>query len=55
MDSYQKINEYLDKRSNETGKDKTSLLMELAMKAGFEDFNPYRAEEYELDEIAEAI
>ncbi len=49
MDFVKIINSYLNKiKENE----RLDTLMDLAFEAGIETFNPYRAKDYELKEIA---
>lgn len=56
MDSMiERLNEYLEQKSKITGGSRTDVLMELALEAGIEDFNPYKADDIQLEEIVKCI
>lgn len=46
-----KLNKHLDMESKRTGDSPIDILMNMALEAGIEDFNPYRANDYQLMEI----
>jgi hypothetical protein len=55
MGNIEKLNKFLKAESKKTGCYPIEILMDLALKAGLENFNPYKAEECELEEISALI
>ncbi len=55
MENIKKLNQFLKDEGEKTGRDPIEVLMDLALEAGLEDFNPYKAEECELEEISDLI
>ena len=51
----ERLNRYLTWKSKLTGGNRTDILMELALDAGIENFNPYRATDFQLEEIIKCI
>ena len=55
MENIEKLNQFLSIESKKNGRNPIEVLMDLALEAGLESFNPYRAKEYELEEISDLI
>ena len=51
----EEINQFVDGTSKLNGQEPIEVLMDLALIAGIESFNPFRATDNELCEIAKAI
>jgi hypothetical protein len=49
------VNRFVEETGKRKGEEPIDILMALAQFAGLETFNPYRASDYELREIADAI
>ncbi len=55
MDCIEELNDYIKKKSAATGMGSMDVLMALSEIAGIENFNPYRADDSQLKELALSI
>lgn len=55
MTNVEMLNRFLNEESKRTGLEKLAILMDLALEAGNETFNPFRATEEELDDICKVV